>query len=117
LESFSYKNQYITKRFHKIERKRAELGMETLLPLTGYERKFYVEMKSLKYVWFEWKQLFKSCFFLLFSTMHLICILAADYSLFWLLTMIRIYGNEIGDIEEEEGKIVCTKKAILILSF
>lgn len=77
--------------------------MDKVLPLTRKERKRYIEMTSIKLVRHEWRHIFSSSIFLLFSSMHLSGILIADYSIFWILTMIRFlyYGNQSDDIESE----------------
>ncbi|KAG5678517.1 hypothetical protein PVAND_008184 [Polypedilum vanderplanki] len=107
LSHLHYKNIYITRQFYDIDKHRDEMGMDKVLPLTHKERKRYIEMTSIKLMRHEWRHIFSSSIFLLFSSMHLSGILIADYSLFWILTMIRFYyyGNQASikseDIESE----------------
>jgi len=67
--------------------------MDQVMPLTHNERKYLIQMTSIKLARHEWRHLLKSSVFLLFSTLHLCGIVMADYSLFWIMTMIRFYGS------------------------
>lgn len=104
LTSLRYKNIYITKRFHEIDKARVDVGMESILPLTFKERDSLVEVTSIMFVWSEWRHIFSSSVFLIFSTLHICGILLADYSLYWLLSMIHFYGNQENGIENEGVK-------------
>lgn len=104
MTSLRYKNFYITKKFHEIDAGRGELGMNTILPLTYKERKYLVEMTSMRTIWQEWHHMFSSSITLAFSTLHICGVLVADYSLFWLLSMIKYYGNQTDDGIESEGE-------------
>jgi aromatic ring-opening dioxygenase LigB subunit len=104
LTNLRYKNFYITKKFHEIDTSRNELDMDTILPLTYKERKYLVEMTSIRTIWQEWHHMFSASITLTYSTFHLIGIMIADYSLFWLLSMIKFYGNQTDDGIENEGE-------------
>lgn len=69
-----------------------ELNKNCVLPLSRRERKIYVEMKSLRLVKHEYKMIFEKCIFQLASTLQVIGILIADYSLFWLLAVVHFHG-------------------------
>lgn len=103
LSSLHYKNYYITETFLNIDATRIELGMESLLPLTYKEKKYLVELTSSRTIWKEWHHMFSSSITLTYSTFHLLGILLADYSLFWLLSVIEFYGNQtaVNDSETE----------------
>lgn len=73
--------------------------MGNALPLTADERKFFVELTSLKLVKHEYRLVFEKGIFLLMSTFHLCGILLADYSLFWFLSMVQFYGNHFDGSE------------------
>lgn len=99
-----YKNIYITKMFHELDRRRGEMGMENVMPLTHKERRNFIEISSIKLVTHEIRRMLSSTVFLFFSTMHLCLILIGDYSLFWVMTVIRFYGSRYrasSDIESE----------------
>ncbi|KAL7050481.1 hypothetical protein ACKWTF_004096 [Chironomus riparius] len=93
MTSLRYKNIFISKSFLKVDKYRGELGMDQVMPLTHKERKYLIQMTSIKLARHEWRHLLKSSVFLLFSTLHLCGIVMADYSLFWIMTMIRFYGS------------------------
>lgn len=101
LTNLRYKNVFITKQFHEIDSRRAELKMDNALPLTADERKFFVELTTFKLVKHEYRLVFEKGIFLLMSTFHLCGILLADYSLFWFLSMVQFYGNHVNGIESE----------------
>lgn len=99
MTNLSYKNFFITKAFHDIDEKRAEMKLDCVLPLTEKERRLYVELKSLKLVKHDYKMLFGKSLFLLLTTLHVLGILMADYSLFWFLSIVQFHGNQIEDVE------------------
>lgn len=71
------------------------------MPLTYKERKSLVEVTSIKLVLSEWRHVFSKSVFLLFSTLQLCGVLMADYSLFWILSMINFYGSREANVESE----------------
>lgn len=93
MTDLSFKNIFITQAFIEIDQKRAELEMETVLPLTRDERKSFVELATFKLVNHEYRLMFEKSIFLLFTTLHLCGILLADYSLFWLMSIIQYHGH------------------------
>lgn len=117
LTNLRYKNFYITKKFHEIDTRRNEMGMDTIMPLTYRERKYFVEMSSIRTIWQEWHHIFSSSITLTYSTFHLISIMIADYSLFWLLSMIKFYGNQTDDGIESEGEKIQVLKIFFICIF
>lgn len=101
----SYKNVFITEKFHEIDERRAELGSEKLLPLNANERKTYIELMSLRLASHEYWLIIEKSFFVLMSTIHLCAILLGDYSLFWFLSMVQFYGNHgIAELAKSEGE-------------
>lgn len=91
--------------------------MDTILPLTYKERKSLIEMTSMKLVWSEWRHIFSSSVFLLFSTLHLCGILMADFSLFWILSKIYFYGSRETGIENEGKTFLCKIEMKLNFNF
>lgn len=110
MSKLHFKNIFITRKFLEIDEERSDLGYDKVMPLTHKERKYLVEMTSFKLARHEWRHIFKSSVFLLFSTLHLFGILMADYSLFWIMTMIHFYGSQnsmASSITESEGENSC----------
>ncbi|KAJ6642009.1 DC-STAMP domain-containing protein 2 [Pseudolycoriella hygida] len=84
-----YDNKYLNKQLKEFDEKRRTLQMETALPLKNREKRLYVELTSLRLLRREQFRVARQGFFLFTSTMYLILIILTDYSLFWLLNMIR----------------------------
>jgi DC-STAMP-like protein len=103
-----YKNVFITKKFHEIDAKRSELKMENVLPLTSSERKSFVEITRFTLLRHEYRAVFEKSVFLLMSSVHLCGIILADYSLFWLLSIVRLYGGH-DNVVESEGNTRCDR--------
>lgn len=96
-----FKNYLITNDFERIDRKRAELDLETVLPLSRDEQEFYVQLSSLNLVKVEIQFLLDKSFFLMMSTFHVFGMLIADYSLYWFLSMVHFYGSQENGIAKE----------------
>lgn len=96
-----YKNTFITQTFCEIDQRRAELNMETVLPLSYSERKSFFELTTIKLTRHELKLVLGKSIFLIVSTVHLCGILLADYAVFWLLSIIAYHGNQNTGTESE----------------
>ncbi|XP_052859887.1 DC-STAMP domain-containing protein 2-like [Anopheles cruzii] len=94
LERDEFDNIFLTKEFYEIEKRRGELNMEPLLPLTRKERHRYVPVTSLHLTWKERLRIAKSATFLLISTVQIACQLFSDYALYWLLTLIKQFMHQ-----------------------
>ncbi|XP_055844080.1 DC-STAMP domain-containing protein 2 [Episyrphus balteatus] len=94
LTSDHFDNQFITKDFISINNQREKMGMDCVLPLTRKERRKYVMITSLTLVRAEIFNMSRTILFLTISSIQLACICIADYSLFWLLSMINVYGQQ-----------------------
>lgn len=93
LTSERYDNRYITNDIRTIDLIRARQEKETVLPLNPREQKRYASLTSTKLIKPERVKLARSLVFLSMATMKLITFMAIDYSLFWILKMIQIYGR------------------------
>lgn len=102
LTDLRFKNFLITKEFIRVDKKRAEKGQETVLPLTDREQYKYINPSSITLVKFEIRFLVDKSFFLVLSSMHIVVMLAADYSFFWMISMIQFLGSK-----EKNIKIDC----------
>uniref|UniRef100_A0A182PL79 Uncharacterized protein n=1 Tax=Anopheles epiroticus TaxID=199890 RepID=A0A182PL79_9DIPT len=94
LKKIHFDNHFITEDFYAIEKRRLELRMETVFPLTRKESHRYVPLTSIHLTWKERFRIAKSLTFLLISSVQVCSQLAADYSLYWLLTLIKHFLNE-----------------------
>lgn len=93
LTSERYDNRYITNDIRTIDLIRARQDKETVLPLNPREQKRYASLTSAKLIKPERVKLARSLIFLSMATMKLITFIAIDYSLYWILKMIQIYGR------------------------
>lgn len=103
MTDLSYKNSFITKAFHEIDKTKADMKLEHVLPLTRREQKNYVELTSLRLVEHEYRMLFEKGVFLLLTSLYLLGILMADYSLFWFLSVVRFYGSQVDNKASATG--------------
>lgn len=104
LTNLRYKNVFITKKFHEIDEKRVAIKMENVLPLTKSERKSFVELTTFRLVKHEYRMVFEKSIFLLMSTLHVCGVILADYSMFWILSIVQFYGSQNKEIGAE-GKL------------
>jgi len=109
LTDIRYDNFYVNEKFQQIDKTRVERQMEALLPLTWREKRVYVRLDSFMLGRKEWKSFiaFTSSIFLVLSCAHIGGILLADYSLFWFLNEIAIYGGSQDNAtrqQQKEGK-------------
>ncbi|KAM6226065.1 DC-STAMP domain-containing protein 2, partial [Porphyrio hochstetteri] len=89
LRDDTFDNVYITRRFVELDLRRAEQGRPTALPLTARERTRYVPPGAL---WLTQREQRRYLFQLVGMVRHILLgfsIILADYSLFWLLDLIR----------------------------
>ncbi|CRL00122.1 CLUMA_CG013402, isoform A [Clunio marinus] len=56
----------------------------------------------IKLISHEYRKIFEKSIFLFATSIHVCGILFADYSLFWLLSVIQYYGNQSKDFETED---------------
>ncbi|RZC33618.1 DC-STAMP domain-containing protein 2-like [Asbolus verrucosus] len=86
-------NKYITRNFREIDLQRAKFGKETILPLNHRERKLYISVSSCRLVKTEKRKLAQSAVVLGVATLKLGSHMLVDYSLFWVLNLIRYHGR------------------------
>ncbi|XP_017783011.1 PREDICTED: DC-STAMP domain-containing protein 2-like [Nicrophorus vespilloides] len=94
-----FDNKFITDDFRKIDLRRAQMGLETVLPLNHRERQQYITTSSVRLITKEKSQLSQSTMVLLMASMKLLTHMATDYSLYWIMTLIRYYGRFQSKIE------------------
>ncbi|XP_014271124.1 DC-STAMP domain-containing protein 2 [Halyomorpha halys] len=88
-----FDNHFITDNIVHLDIQRTRQGMETILPLNVHEKKKYVYVSSIRLVKNEKRALAKSAVFLGLSTVKLSIHMLTDYSLWWVLQMIRRHGQ------------------------
>ncbi|XP_014607665.1 PREDICTED: uncharacterized protein LOC106788694 [Polistes canadensis] len=93
LTSERFDNRYITNDIRTIDLIRARQDKETILPLNPRERNRYVSMTSIRLIKIERIKLAKSVIFLCLSTMKICMHIVTDYSLYWILSLIRYHGR------------------------
>ncbi|XP_074931072.1 DC-STAMP domain-containing protein 2 [Phalacrocorax aristotelis] len=89
LRDDTFDNVYITRRFVKLDLWRAEQGRPTVLPLTAWERGRYIPPAVL---WLSRQERRRYGLQLVWVLRHMLLglsIILADYSLFWLLDLVR----------------------------
>ncbi|NWU53381.1 DCST2 protein, partial [Dromas ardeola] len=89
LRDDTFDNMYITRRFVELDLQRAEQGRATVLPLTARECTRYVSPAG---IWLSYKECHRYGLQLVAVLRHVllgVSIILADYSLFWLLDLIR----------------------------
>ncbi|KAI4499686.1 hypothetical protein M0802_005256 [Mischocyttarus mexicanus] len=93
LTSERFDNRYITNDIRTIDLIRARQDKETILPLNPRERNRYVSVSSIRLIKMEKIRLTKSVTFLCLSTMKICMHIMTDYSLYWILSLIRYHGR------------------------
>ena len=105
-----FDNRFINKDFRNIDIRRAQMGKETILPLNKRERNIYIIVRKYQTLLFVKEQLFsqvgslklvkkerikltESAVALSMASLKLASHMAMDYSLFWVLTLIRIHAS------------------------
>ncbi|NWI69689.1 DCST2 protein, partial [Todus mexicanus] len=89
LRDDTFDNIYITRRFVELDLRRAEQGRPTVLPLTGWERSRYIPPAA---PWLSRQEQHRYGLQLVGVLRHVLLglsIILADYSLFWLLDLVR----------------------------
>ncbi|XP_075301132.1 LOW QUALITY PROTEIN: DC-STAMP domain-containing protein 2 [Opisthocomus hoazin] len=107
LRDDTFDNIYITRRFVELDLQRAEQGRPTALPLTVRERRRYVPPAAW---WLSRPERLRYGLQLVGVLRHVVlgvCIILADYSLFWLLDLIR---NQL------QGEIVARAPVVMGVS-
>ncbi|KAG4079821.1 hypothetical protein HA402_014952 [Bradysia odoriphaga] len=94
-----YDNKYLSKQLRAFDAKRKDLQLETALPLRRKEKRKYIELTSLQLLRKERFRIARQGFFLFTSTTYMLSIILTDYSLFWLLSIIRYAARADDDIE------------------
>ncbi|KAI5712786.1 hypothetical protein M8J75_011137 [Diaphorina citri] len=93
LHSLTFDNRFITSDLVDIDWRRTLHNRETILPLSRRERSKYVTLLSARMIERERRMFVKSAVFLSVSTFKLVIYLLLDYSLFWVLSIIRTHGR------------------------
>ncbi|XP_030329530.1 LOW QUALITY PROTEIN: DC-STAMP domain-containing protein 2 [Strigops habroptila] len=107
LRDETFDNIYITRRFRELDQLRAEQGKPTVLPLTARECGRYISPAGL---WLSRQEHRRYGLQLVGFLRHMLlgfCIILADYSLFWLLDLIR---------HQLRGEIVARAPAVVGVS-
>ncbi|XP_066142810.1 DC-STAMP domain-containing protein 2-like [Euwallacea fornicatus] len=99
LTSERFDNVYITKYFRDIDQRRAKSNKETVLPLTRMEKTMYVSMRSESLSKTERRNLFKNTIKLMTVCVNLGTHMAADYSLYWMLSLISRHARYQSKVE------------------
>ncbi|NXV21719.1 DCST2 protein, partial [Cepphus grylle] len=89
LRDDTFDNVYITRRFVELDLRRAEQGRATVLPLTARECTRYISPAG---IWLSYKECRRYGLQLVAVLRHVLLgasVILADYSLFWLLDLIR----------------------------
>ncbi|CAB3367403.1 Hypothetical predicted protein [Cloeon dipterum] len=84
-----FDNYYVTREMREIDLARIKQGKEPILPLTSSEKRLYCRPGKLRLLRSERKRLFHSLVFLFLATLNIIYYLGCDYSLFWVLDVIK----------------------------
>ncbi|KAF1641184.1 DC-STAMP domain-containing protein 2, partial [Eudyptes chrysocome] len=107
LRDDTFDNNYITRRFVELDLWRAEQGRPTVLPLTAWERGRYIPPAGLWLSRQEWHRYGLQLVAVLRHMLLGLSIILADYSLFWLLDLVR---------HQLRGEIVARAPAVLGVS-
>ncbi|XP_021923470.1 DC-STAMP domain-containing protein 2-like isoform X2 [Zootermopsis nevadensis] len=99
LKNDRFDNRFITADFRKIDLQRVKNDQETVLPLNRREDKMYITVQSVRLMASEKMKLTKSAVFLGITTFKLIIHMMIDYSLYWVLTIIRKHGSVQTSVE------------------
>ncbi|NXJ70416.1 DCST2 protein, partial [Rostratula benghalensis] len=89
LRDDTFDNVYITRRFVELDLRCAEEGRTTVLPLTGRECRRYITPAGIWLSKQEWQRYGLQLVAALRHVLLGVSIILADYSLFWLLDLIR----------------------------
>ncbi|NXC78041.1 DCST2 protein, partial [Anhinga anhinga] len=107
LRDDTFDNVYITRRFVELDLRRAEQGRPTVLPLTAWESGRYIPPAVL---WLSRQERRRYGLQLVWVLRHMLLglsIILADYSLFWLLDLVR---NQL------QGEIISRAPVVLSVS-
>lgn len=99
LSNERFDNFFITAELVAIDDERKRKQLDTLLPLARHERRKYIPLDSCRLVRKERWKIARSSFFLFIATIQLVSIIMTDYSLFWILALIRRFGKMEQGIE------------------
>ncbi|XP_044747467.1 DC-STAMP domain-containing protein 2-like [Coccinella septempunctata] len=88
-----FDNKFLTKNLVDIDLRRAEMERETIFPLNHRERKKYITIQSIRLLSKEQKQLAEGLGLLMSTALKIGTHMAIDYSLFWIMNLIRKYGK------------------------
>ena len=90
-----YDNIYITSEFCRYDKKRADLGKQSVLPLTNREKRKYIDTMSR---WLSQREVLSTAGALQTILLHMIvvaCIITADYILFYILHLMKKFGEHV----------------------
>nr|XP_018907459.1 PREDICTED: DC-STAMP domain-containing protein 2-like [Bemisia tabaci] len=93
LSSLSFDNKYLTDNFYEIDFKRTRQDLDTVIPLTRYERSQYIELTSIRLLKKERESLLNSFWFLFLTGYRLGVHMLLDFALYWILSLIHRYGR------------------------
>lgn len=89
LHKDNFDNFYITKRLFEIENRRVEMGKDNLFPLRLMETFRFIPTFSFLMTKNEVRKLIKGLMFWAFGAFHAIYYIVCDYSLYWVLDLVR----------------------------
>nr|CDS27201.1 DC STAMP domain containing protein 2 [Hymenolepis microstoma] len=97
-----FNNTHITSQFVAQERKAAEHGRPTALPLTFFEKFRYVNLTSWRWSTLERQNATKSLIFLFLAQGALFLMIVADYAMYHVvMTTTPAFSSDFGDAEQE----------------
>ncbi|XP_045470431.1 uncharacterized protein LOC123677756 isoform X3 [Harmonia axyridis] len=88
-----FDNKFLTKNLVDIDLRRAAMDKETIFPLNHRERKKFITIQSVRLLPKERKELSEGLGFLMSTALKIGTHMAIDYSLFWIMNLIRKYGK------------------------
>ncbi|XP_071444965.1 DC-STAMP domain-containing protein 2-like [Hetaerina americana] len=91
--SDKFDNHYISHHIYEIDARRMAQDRETILPLKHHEKRKYIKVTSLQLTGSEKMKITKSSMVIFLATVKLATYIATDHCLYWLLGIIRKYGN------------------------
>ncbi|CAK9303405.1 unnamed protein product [Gordionus sp. m RMFG-2023] len=89
----AFDNLYITSRFRDIDDRREKMGKDNLLPLKWREKWTYIGSYSLRMTGGELGKFLIGLIFYLCAVFHLIFYMVADYSIYWMLSLLQGHAD------------------------
>ncbi|XP_046404104.1 DC-STAMP domain-containing protein 2-like, partial [Ischnura elegans] len=91
--SDKFDNHYISHHIYAIDARRTAEERETIIPLKHLEKRKYIKVTSCRLTGAEKLKITKSSMVVFLASIKLATYIAADHCLYWLLQLIRKYGN------------------------